>query len=70
MNKENYLLPCPFCGGEPVIEQKGQNGLRIFCKECHIEKTQKVLRYSLEWLRMKMIENWNKRINNAKETNT
>lgn len=67
---ENYLKPCPFCGGEADIEQKGRNRLRIFCKVCHIEKTQMVLRYSLEWLRMKLIENWNKRINNAKETSS
>jgi len=67
---ESHLLPCPFCGCQPDIEQKGKNGLRIFCTGCNIEKTQKVLRYSLEWLRMKLIENWNKRIPHEKETNT
>ncbi len=59
---ENKLLPCPFCGGEPEIKQYCSKGIRIKCKSCLIKKEQKVLRYSIEWLKDKMIEDWNKRV--------
>ncbi len=57
----NDLKPCPFCGDIPYIEQIGKNKLHLRC-HCGIEKTQAVLRYSLDWLRNKIIEDWNKRI--------
>lgn len=30
---ENNLLPCPFCGGEAIIEN-GTNGAAIACSSC------------------------------------
>ena len=62
LRQTDVMLPCPFCGGEPEIKQEGRNGLRLKCKSCLIGIKQKTLRYSLEWLRGKMIEGWNKRV--------
>lgn len=56
------ILPCPFCGNEAEIEQTGPKKMRIRCKACLIGIEQKVLRYTLEWLKGKLIESWNKRI--------
>jgi hypothetical protein len=56
------LKPCPFCGGEAEINKTGKNELTIRCKGCFINIEQKVLRFSLEWLKETMIKNWNKRI--------
>ena len=64
MNKQEQeikMLPCPFCGGEPEIEQTGKNQLKLKCKSCLIGITQKTLRFSLDWLKEKMIESWNER---------
>ncbi len=55
------MLPCPFCGGEPKIEQNSRNGFKLNCKSCLMGYTQKTLRNSLDWLKAKMIENWNAR---------
>lgn len=55
------LKPCPFCGGNAEINQNGRNGYTIECTKCHISKTQRVLRMSMEWLKLVMVENWNKR---------
>lgn len=63
------LLPCPFCGGEPEMFQIGQNKIKIKCTTCLVEKEQKVLRYSIEWLKDHMINWWNCRFGVAeKET--
>lgn len=59
--KNQELLPCPFCGGEAEIKQIARNGLRIKCRSCVVGKTQKVIKHSLEWLREKMITDWNTR---------
>jgi len=56
------LKPCPFCGGEAGMFYYGSKGRIIKCKRCVIQKRQKVLNKSIEWLEDKMIENWNKRI--------
>ncbi len=56
------LKQCPFCGGEAKIAQIKLNGYRIKCTKCLIQKTQKVLHYPIEWLRGKMIEDWNTRV--------
>lgn len=60
--KEREMLPCPFCGGEPEIKQTGKNKMTVKCKSCLIGVEQSVLRFSLEWLHAKLIENWNKRV--------
>jgi len=61
MEVTDNLKPCPFCGGEAEINQFARNGLRIRCKKCLIQKQQKVLRYTLEWLKGEMIKDWNNR---------
>lgn len=55
------LKPCPFCGGNAEIKQTGKNELTIRCTECLTGKTQAVLKYSLDWLKDKLIEGWNNR---------
>jgi hypothetical protein len=55
-------LPGPFCGGEPEIKQTGRNQLRIRCKSCLVGIEQKVLRFSLEWLEVKLADIWNTRV--------
>jgi hypothetical protein len=55
------LLPCPFCGVEPVLEPYCKNGLSIRCPKCLVEKRQKVLRFSIEWLKGELIKWWNTR---------
>lgn len=61
-SKENEMLPCPFCGGEPEIKQTGINQMTVKCRGCLIGIEQGVLRFSFEWLREKLIEKWNKRV--------
>ena len=61
MNNQAELLPCPFCGKTVELTQTGRNQLTIKCKSCQIKRVQKVLRYSLDWLESRMIEDWNKR---------
>jgi len=56
------MLPCPFCGGEPEIKQTGRNKLKLKCKRCIIGIEQKTIRYGLDWLEKRMIEDWNKRV--------
>lgn len=57
--------PCPFCGhSEIVIEpySKGKNhGFHLHCSQCIIGYRQLTIHYSLDWLKEKMIEKWNKR---------
>lgn len=56
------LKPCPCCGNKEIeIEQNQRNGYKILCIVCGIKLEQKVLRFSLDWLKEKMIETWNKR---------
>lgn len=55
------LLPCPFCGGEAEMTQIGQNKIKIKCTGCYVERTQKILRMSIDWLKTKQAEWWNKR---------
>jgi hypothetical protein len=59
--EEQQLRECPFCGGTPKLTQKGTNQITIKCKSCHTQRTQKVLRYSIDWLREGMIKDWNTR---------
>ena len=62
MSEDDELKPCPFCGGKAEMKPKGMLGFTIKCKLCHVQVTQKVLRLSLEWLRVEMIKHWNTRI--------
>ena len=55
------LLPCPFCGGTAEIEPYKRNGYKLKCLNCTIQYRQLTIHKSLEWLRAKMIENWNKK---------
>lgn len=61
----NKLLPCPFCGGEPEIQQIGTNRVKIICKKCQVNKIAKVKRKSVDWLTGELISWWNQR-NNVK----
>jgi len=56
------LKPCPFCGGEAGMFYYGSNGRIIKCKKCFIQKRQKVLRKSVEWLENELIKDWNNRV--------
>ena len=60
--EDTKLKPCPFCGGEAELKQTGKNQLTIKCKRCLIKRVQSVLRLSIEWLEVEMIEHWNKRV--------
>lgn len=62
LSQDAVMLPCPFCGGEPEIKQTGRNKLKLKCKRCVIGIEQKTLRYGLDWLEKRMIEDWNKRV--------
>lgn len=56
------LKDCPFCGGKAELKQTGKSSMRIRCKSCLIGIQQSVLRFSLEWLEIQLIESWNKRV--------
>jgi len=56
------LKPCPFCGGEAEMLYYGSKGRIIKCKKCLIQKRQKVLHKSVEWLEDKLIKDWNNRV--------
>jgi transcription elongation factor Elf1 len=62
MTKDLTLKPCPFCGNKDIqLVQIGDNGWRIGCKPCNIWCREKVKRFSLEWLKQRMIDFWNYR---------
>jgi len=54
--------PCPFCGAMPTIEQTSRNGLELKCSNCLMGYRQKTLHHSLDWLKERMIERWNTRL--------
>ena len=56
----NELKPCPFCGAEVEMNDR-LDGFVIDCKGCSIVWRQEVKRKSVEWLKEKMIETWNRR---------
>lgn len=71
------LLDCPFCGSRPVAFLRGNEYLNrmgkkvsitIKCPSCRIERTDAVLKNSIEWLEEVAIKNWNTRLkgSNAK----
>lgn len=69
MEQKLELKPCPFCGGEAKMTQIKSNGFMIKCDKCKIQRRQKVLRYPIEWLEEKMIEDWNTRKDTVIENN-
>lgn len=69
LTPEDSILPCPFCGGEPVLipyysthRGKRTEGFTIKCSSCVIKKDQMTMKYGLDWLRAVMITDWNKRV--------
>lgn len=58
---QDNLSPCPFCSGKAEIKQTGKLKMRIRCQKCHMGLEQKVLRFSLEWLRETLVSAWNSR---------
>lgn len=56
------LLPCAHCGfADIALKHTGKNELTIRCPSCGISLRQKWLYYGEDWLRGKMIEDWNTR---------
>lgn len=55
------MLPCPFCGHDPEMFQIGHNRVKIKCNNCLVEKEQKVLRQTADWLKEQMTTWWNTR---------
>ena len=38
MTNETELMPCPFCGGDAIIEKLYAGGRRSACKKCHVRQ--------------------------------
>lgn len=60
------LKPCPFCGGEPVLTQHGNNdtrkrGTEIKCPACFVVHKVYAIRNTLDWTTEQAIERWNAR---------
>lgn len=61
------LLPCPFCGGEPLLEFIGNDftknrKVEIKCQSCHIESVNATIRNNSKWVAEISINKWNKRV--------
>lgn len=63
--KKIELLPCPFCGGEAVVNVK--NGVKVICTKCRIMTyalTDIVNGTKIEYGAIKnVVDTWNQRIN-------
>jgi hypothetical protein len=66
--KNQYGLPCPFCGdnGQPVLwrignEHTKERGCDVGCMECGFKKHVRVIRYSYDWAEERAKEAWNNR---------
>lgn len=66
------LKPCPFCGGEAVYIERGNEhiGLKetsVCCKSCNTKQIHKWIRYKFdfEFVRTKTIQAWNRRTENG-----
>lgn len=62
------LLPCPFCGSEPVMKHIGNDytksrAVEVKCSNayCRVARTDKALRHDHAWLTNVATENWNRR---------
>lgn len=65
---QGELLPCPFCGNEAELIEKGNNYTKkrfitIKCtnKDCRAEMTNGAIRNDMNWLRGISTDAWNKR---------
>jgi len=63
---EINIAECPFCGADPVVIHQGNahtksQAIIIKCPECRIERTDKVIRHTIEWLLPKSVASWNRR---------
>lgn len=55
------LLPCPFCGGDSSINKISPKKVEIKCTRCFVKRTQRCLRFSVDWLMGEMARKWNQR---------
>lgn len=60
------LLPCPFCGEDPEIEQIGNDHTKtrktqIRCPRCSVTMRVGAIANSVAWTRRQVISQWNKR---------
>lgn len=64
------LLPCPFCGSEPTVEQIGNNATKkrlvaIKCRgksSCGVEMRVGAIIHDVEWCQKTVSEKWNRRV--------
>lgn len=66
MSSDYQLKPCPFCGCEAEIRQKGNNhtskrSVTIRCKGCRFQRTDGAIRYGMDWLVEVASRAWNTR---------
>ena len=62
MNTETILLPCPHCSGEADWAHSNKMKMRVFCKECGAEVSQKrTTRVTFEFLKNAVFSMWNRR---------
>ena len=64
----NELLPCPFCGGDPVMLFIGNSHTKsrkveIKCKNCHVKRIDATIMHTHDWIAYCAINNWNQRTN-------
>jgi len=64
---ERELLPCPFCGGEPIVKYIGNNltqarKIEIKCTRCRIKRIDATVRHSFDWLEDVAVGGWNQRV--------
>ena len=65
------LLPCPFCGNQPIWYRIGNEYSRlqkvvIKCEKCGIQRIDGICnnkRHTIEWLEDVAIKKWNQRTN-------
>ena len=60
------LLPCPFCGAEPVMQRKGNEhtatrSITIRCPNCRVERKDSARIYTFSWLESIAKQKWNER---------
>ena len=55
------LKDCPFCGGKAVLVRVKNKTLWIRCSKCLIGLQQSVVIKTIDWLRMELVKDWNKR---------
>lgn len=66
MTNKTELMPCPFCKGEPILEEIGNDhtkkrSVTIKCKSCRVKLTNAALKHPMQWLIDVSISQWNTR---------